>query len=507
MMIWRKIVVLVGCIGFLGFVGAPSTQAQSQAGWSPISRISDGEVEVGRYDLVADPYGYAHAFWVESNSTNSQSVIQHARFDGESWSAPLDIYLSPFPLAIGDLDAFVDHAGMLHLVWVGAGEKGPFFYSQSPAHATPSAKNWSPVVRINVPAFRLGVQVDSRGIIHVVYAQFHDADARLPGMYYMRSADQGNTWSDPYWLDPDIPPTYAPRLLDFAADEKDRLHLVWHQFKNSEEEFVGKEVRYIHSPDGGLNWTMPITIDEPDESADELRLAAPVLAVSGDEVHIVWAGNNELNREHRISHDAGATWYAPTRIFGDLQGQAFEALITDAPGRIHYIGQIRWPKAIYHAYWNKGQWIGPRMAYLIQSTGDELYGERIHAHNMAPAIRGGNQLVVLFHPSIQDPGTNEDLQGLWTIHRTFDDLLPSAAVPIPTTTPPMQPSPQVEVLPTRDSATIQHTPVPFTMDREAVTAQSASPADILVAGVLPSSLAVVGLIAFQVWWKRKHPKP
>lgn len=85
---------------------------------------------------------------------------------------------------------------------------------------------------------------------------------------------------------------------------------------------MGDWIRYTHSFDGGLTWTTPFTVDRADDTEDELRQPYPGLAVAGDTVHMVYAGNSTTQREHRYSLDRGVTWSETKRVMGNLQGQA-----------------------------------------------------------------------------------------------------------------------------------------------------------------------------------------
>src|SRR5207247_1489570 len=103
-------------------------------------------------------------------------------------------------------------------------------------------------------------------------------------------------------------------------------------------------------------------------------------------------------RNYRYSTDAGLTWSVSERIFGELNGQAFDGLAVDGAGRVHFFGQIRYPQGIYHAIWDHGTWSVPDLVYLILQgdSSTEVMGDRIHAHDTVPVVRAGNQLVLTF---------------------------------------------------------------------------------------------------------------
>jgi len=337
-------------------------QAQVQdSRWSTPYRLSSAQGEASDAALIADQYGYVHAFWREQGLPDNRSIIQYARFNGDTWSGPVHIHVTSPGLSVGEagmplrgfLTTSIDQKGTLHLAWterktsffarlldrIQRGNRRIVFYSSAPAHDGLSAQHWQEPLRIDISPFKINLQVDTSGIFHIVYSRFYGEER---GVYYVRSEDQGKTWSDPRWLDPDIPPRYAPLGLQVARDKADGLHVVWSYVDPDAPTVPEKWIRYAHSLDGGKSWSLPITIDEEDEESGELRMARPILTVQGGTVHIIWAGDRKTHREHRFSTDAGRTWSSSKRIFGDLHGQASDGITVDPTGRVHFIGQIRY---------------------------------------------------------------------------------------------------------------------------------------------------------------------
>jgi catechol 2,3-dioxygenase-like lactoylglutathione lyase family enzyme len=398
------------------------TEAQDGSDWSPAFRLSSENVRPSEGYMVADRFGYLHVFWIEEDLADGDTVIQYSRFDGENWTPPNDIYV----LRLGGwtiifLSPFVDQQGSLHLIW-SEGNTGPVYYSSAPAQDALSAQHWSRPLRIDIPAYQARLQIDSKGVIHILYADFYGIQ---PGIYHTSSKDQGWTWTSPTWIDADIPAGHAPGHLQFMLDETGNLHAVWSYLDL--QEASQKYVRYAHSLDGGRNWSLPITIDEADESSGEVRLARPGLVVSAETVHVIWAGTERTNREHRISADAGQTWGEPFRIFGDFHGQAAgDGLSFDAAGRLLFASQIRYPQAIWFAYWDDNRW-----SPLSVVTTDFP-----SAHYVRLAVRAGNQAVITFTP-------DSERSALYAITHTLEDVitLPSAPTSITAATASPVPNP------------------------------------------------------------------
>ena len=487
----QRIGIALIIISLLSIFRIAPAQAQGY-GWSEPYRLSSDAGKASEAYLAADQYGYVHCFWTETLFENQNWIIKYARFDGTTWTKPNDIYVTD--IGIRNVSPFVDQQGILHIAW-GEGLVGPAYYTYAPANDAISAQNWAKPIQINVPARVVFLRVDSKGVIHMLYID----QTESAGVYYIRSEDSGMTWSEPVWLDPDILPDHIPDSLNFELDENDGLHAVW-MYGTREPGAIPDWVRYIHSLDGGHTWSTPLLLDQHDEETNHrLTTAGPIMAVQGQNVHVIWAAGSLPYRYHRFSTDAGQTWSAPVQIFGELHGQAFDDFAVDRSGRVHFFGQIRYPMGIYHAYWDQTQWSKPSVVYLISADGSaESMRDRVHAHHTLPGVRAGNQLVLTFADGPADPNRR-----LFVMYRTLDDILPLENMPTPvaTATPvemsnpsPRQPTPMPEwtaTAPSLESAEIQppgHVPAPDLAIRVAL---------------VPTLLVLVGTMIIRLY-KRKR---
>ena len=425
----QKIFIALSAILLVSMIWIAPVQAQ-EGEWSQPYRLSSLAGAASEGYLVSDQYGYVHCFWTETLFNGQGVVIKYARFDGTTWTKPNDIYVTNEE--IRNVSPSVDKQGILHIAWSEGLFRLRAYYSHAPATDSLSAQNWSKPIMINVPARPVYLRVDSKGVLHILYT----IQTEESGVYYIRSEDRGLSWSQPVWLDPDILPDHIPDSLNFEIDENDGLHAVW--FYGALER-AGKPdwVRYIHSLDGGHTWSASFLIDQyNEESLHNLTVASPKMIVQGQTVHVTWAAGELPYRYHRYSTDAGKTWSAPVRVFGELHGQAFDGLAVDRAGRVHFFGQIRYPLAIYHAYWDQTRWSPPSMVYFVDEDGsDETFGGRVHAHFTLPVVRAGNQLVLTFTDPPADPNRR-----LFVMYRTLSDISPLESLPTPV--PPATPVPR-----------------------------------------------------------------
>jgi hypothetical protein len=166
----------------------PHVQAQVRAGWSEPFQLSTPDREAAEASLVADEYGFVHVFWPETLPDEKQ-LLRYARFDGATWSLPIDIRVTDPFVPIKMISAAVGPGGIVHLAWV-EGNNGPAFYSQAPVSGTLASQNWRTPVRIQIPSVEAKLEVDSEGVLHLLFSVSGNGPIHA-GVYYMQSSDEG----------------------------------------------------------------------------------------------------------------------------------------------------------------------------------------------------------------------------------------------------------------------------------------------------------------------------
>lgn len=389
--------------------------------------------------LVADKYGNTHVFWAEQSYIDGQIAIEYRVFDGNWWSEPVDIFLVKSSTFGFLSDAFVDAQDNLHLAWT-MGEKGPILYYRAPLQGARDVRNWQQIAQFNVSAFAADLVVDNEGGIHIAYSNVWGAES---GIYMLSSFDDGLTWEQPLWVDPDIPPSYSPANVFLSIDEvTHKLHLTYKYEELTDDSetlsVVGKEIRHQYSEDNGRTWSYPTVIDVADESPGELRANDIAFFMNNDEGHIIWTGTEETRRDYRHTTDGGKTWSATSRIFGELHGSAGDTMVMDGSGHLHFLGQIRYPQGLWSIIWDGKEWLQPHLIYLIRRSSEEDY-QGVHVHGVHAAVNRGNQLIVTF---MNSPAELHNT--IYGMYRVYDDVTAVPPAATPTATPLPQPTPTLD---------------------------------------------------------------
>jgi hypothetical protein len=479
--------IILGTVVLLGLLFVlsrpqPSAGQTMDKDWSEPYRLSSRDAAASEPYILSDQYGLVHVFWIESGSTDERATIFYTNFDGTVWASPVDIYAAAVGSPILHLSPTVDSNGFLHLAW-NETENGPVYYTSAPAYNALSVRNWERPVRLEIPAFVFEIKVDAAGVLHVLYARPSNAGS---GLYYKRSEDKGLSWIDERRIDPDAPANLLPNVVQFNLDEDGILRATWTYIDlNIAVGAAGTWLRYAHSVDGGRSWSFPVTIDESDESPEELRMAFPAMTSQDGVVTIVWAGDSGVHREYTFSTDGGQTWGETKHIFGELMGQARgDGLAIDSLGRTHFLGNIRWPTGLYHSYFDGVRWSPTSLVYLIRISSSDETSNNIAAHDIRLTIRGGNQLVAAFSDA---PG--EPQRGLFVMQHTLEDAPALGVEAIPTATPTPTVTPTTTPLPPTPS------PTPMFLEPALQTpvAPSTAPGRTLFLGLAPI-LLFLGLI-------------
>ena len=312
---------VIACL-LLFCYGVPGVRAQGT--WLPMQELftpQDGWKDLGT-TLVADRAGNVHLAWLHYALESLESQFYYARWDGETWTSPVDIVASDKPLGWPYL--LVDAGGVLHLFWF----TGTLMnHSSAWSLAADDPRAWTsldPVAYCETGCSApMDVKQDSEGVLHLVYTE------REGNCLYVRSEDGGASWSHAVAISSVAEQTTAflPRL---SVAEDGRIHAAWTETQLPNGPTL--RVMYAYSGDEGATWS------SPRQFAGQFHADANLLAEGRSVVHLVWNGGvGAGGRYYAVSRDSGVTWSQSKQISSGVGQAGYPSIASDSVGRLHVL--------------------------------------------------------------------------------------------------------------------------------------------------------------------------
>jgi len=402
---WRSLRIILARIAIVFcccLVSPAPTQAQA-AGWTDPWKIFETEGRASEAEIVGDPSGVVHVFWAYGAPGNEDSgtgqAIYYARKHDGAWSEPVDVLVSPGGRGARMHAVAVDIAGYLHVVWSGG---DALYYSRAFAPEAGSATGWTSTKALisGVSALEPAIALGPDDALYAVWTQARS------GLAFTHSEDSGTSWATPQVIYPADGEDELARWGRLAVDGAGRIHAVLTYTVNDPEAQYGRSdanlLYYLRSDDGGDTWSEPFLVT-PEPDFGEINVATfgadrVHLVWNGR------AGRH--GRYHRWSQDGGATWSdiqevlapAPRHPLGDGGLTGFPALAVDATGTLHMVSATG--GGDYYFRWTDGDWTPP----VLISPGLDGSGVTQTVNSLEQpsiAISGGSQLHAVFHDGFE----------------------------------------------------------------------------------------------------------
>ena len=362
---------------------------------NPIDMTQSSTSSNALYPLIlCDQYQNTHVLW---SDRSEESALYYMNDLSGDWSAPMDVITNADDIRLMiKLSAVIDdNTDLLHVLWVDQWIKGVLHYSQVPISQASNPRAWMKPIPLAVGTENGAIDVDTAGNLHVVYGTSGDDNLEV-GIDYIKSTDNGNSWSTPIKVVSKKVPFPSDPSAEIAVDDANRIHIgVTYR---SQDYGSYSEVGYVKSEDGGLTWGNYELIDDLGTAWQGVSIISPY-AFGANEIHLTW---HDPRRMHRWSNDGGSTWSEPDEVMG--LGAAFggsNALTQDSQGAIYIVTTIN--GGVYSAKWDGSMWGPP----------ERIEDREIDPHGQDIAICQGNNLQVVYDD-------RNDSQNIWYSNRTVD---------------------------------------------------------------------------------------
>ncbi len=237
--------------------------------------------------MALDSRAGVYTFWIDTrdmakDGDQGKVFMTLSRDDGRSWAADREL----FPADVCpccQITAFVDAADR---IFVGSRQVESGYRDNTIAVSTDGGRSFGTRQRIVGNRWKIDAcplkptAIAAQG--KSVYAAYYTGGENLQGVYFVRSADSGRTWSTPQPMHPTATMSDAP-VLALAGGT---LHAFWHAKTDGPRRLFTRS-----STDGGVTFSEPRVVPTPEGAAQ-----LPAVAVRADgTVQLAWQQGTEVH--------------------------------------------------------------------------------------------------------------------------------------------------------------------------------------------------------------------
>lgn len=290
--------------------------------WQPVQRLTDDEsISQTAYTArcVAAVGDVVHVVWADHRDGQGEPYYKRSVDGGENWGADTRLAMSDGH-SVGPSVVAAD--SFVHVVWMKPGGRYPMVsYKRSTdrggdwSNDTPLASAYGAAV---LPCVAL-----SDSLVHAAWYEFRSGEPTE--VYYRRSSDRGGSWGAVALMSSAVAgAASSPSIAASGA----YVHLVW-----VDDPRGLAELYYRRSTNNGTNWT------------DEHRLTGipygsynPCVVAVGSFVHVVWEYSSIPCRRilHKLSTNNGETWGDEERL-SDAECSSYNPSVALSGENVHVV--------------------------------------------------------------------------------------------------------------------------------------------------------------------------
>ncbi len=271
--------------------------------WEQDIQLTNYPLQSYTQNVAADSI-FIHVVWAKSEGNFLEIFYKKTSDNGLTWSP--DIRLAFIP-GTCETPKITVSGNIVHVVWIDHrnGNK-QIYYMRS----IDSGDNWSDAVRlINTTYDSEDPQLKCTGTnIHLIWTDVRDGNAEI---YYKKSSNSGINWGNDERLTNNSFNSIEPSLGINLSD----IHIVWKDYRDG-----NAEIYYKSSQNSGQNWSSDIRL-----TSNSALSGLPEISVSGANIHIVWFDAREIYYKifYKKSSDGGLSWGSDFLLSSNINQNAF----------------------------------------------------------------------------------------------------------------------------------------------------------------------------------------
>ncbi len=259
--------------------------------------------------------GVIHAV-LQGGVDQRTDILYSRRVGSGTWLTATVVFTHTAAGSYDPAIAVTPAGGVVHLVWQEkiSGNASSIFYMRG--EWSGEQLTWSQVVNLSegiTTSVRPDIALAADGTLHVVWGEkFPDRETQY--VRYARSADGGNTWSDPLrvFTDPVSANSVAPTDIApvVAVVPSGAVCVAWHGFPKGAS--YDAEDIYVSCSADGTNWGTPVNVSR---SEDVISIRPTMAAGSDGVLHLAWqeyvGPNAFFNYQVYYAHSVPFVVYLP----------------------------------------------------------------------------------------------------------------------------------------------------------------------------------------------------
>ena len=243
--------------------------------WSQDIRLTN-DPNLSMQPSISGSGSNIHLVWLDTRDGNWEIYYKNSNNGGNNWSIDKRLtnnsYYSYSP-------CISVSSSNIHVVWVDDRDGNEEIYYKK---SNDGGNTWNNDLRLtNNPNTSTNPSIWSYGSnIHVVWQDDRDGNYEI---YYKKSNDGGNTWSNDLRLTNNPQESFYPSIFVSGLN----VHVTWTDSRDG-----NREIYYKNSIDGGNTWSQDIRLtNNPNASQNSFLFA------SGTKIHLIWTDDRDGNWE------------------------------------------------------------------------------------------------------------------------------------------------------------------------------------------------------------------